>query len=105
MRSFHIALILGVAGCYGTIGDGGVGGGAGGGAGGDADGGASTAGGGLLLPARIRRLTNAEFDATTHALLGTSQTFAATFAKDVRQGSYVAGGFPAAGFTRNAAAI
>jgi hypothetical protein len=57
------------------------------------------------LPARIRRLTNAEFDATAHALLGTSQTFAATFAKDVRQGSYVAGGFPAAGFTRNAAAI
>lgn len=58
-----------------------------------------------LLPARIRRLSNAEFDATTHSLLGTSQTFASTLPADVRQGSYNAGGFPAAGFTRNAAAV
>jgi hypothetical protein len=58
-----------------------------------------------LLPARVRRLTNAEFDNTTHALLGTTQTFANTFNADQRQGSYSAGGFPAAGFTRNAAAI
>jgi hypothetical protein len=68
----------------------------------NADGGAFV---GSLLSARIRRLTNAEFDATAHALLGTSQTFAATFAPDVRQGSFVAGGFQVAGFTRNAAAI
>lgn len=54
---------------------------------------------------RIRRLSNAEFDATTHALLGTQQTFVSMLPKDVRQGSYSAGGFPTAGFTRNAAAI
>ena len=58
-----------------------------------------------LLPARIRRLSNAEFDASTHALLGTSQSFASKMPADVRQGSFNAGGFPAAGFTRNAAAV
>ncbi len=58
-----------------------------------------------LLPVRIRRLSNAEFDATAQAVLGTQLTFASTLPKDVRQGSYSAGGFPAAGFTRNAAAI
>ncbi|MGH7440550.1 MAG: DUF1592 domain-containing protein, partial [Polyangiaceae bacterium] len=58
-----------------------------------------------LLPARIRRLSNAEFDATTHALLGTNQKFASTLPADVRQGSFNAGGFPGAGFTRNSAAV
>jgi len=98
-----------LAACVGAIGSAGNGPGQGGqlssssalggGGGGDA---AAVA---TLLPVRIRRLSNNEFDATTHALLGTEQTFASTFAADVRQGSYNAGGFPAAGFTRNAAAI
>jgi hypothetical protein len=58
-----------------------------------------------LLAVRVRRLSNSEFDATTHALLGTQQTFAGVFNADQRQGSYNGGGFPAAGFTRNAGAI
>ncbi len=65
------------------------------------DGGATAS----LLPVRVRRLSNQEFDATTAALLGTKQIFATTFNADQRQGSYNAGGFPAAGFTRNAGAI
>ncbi len=111
MRAIHVALTLAFAGCVGTIGNAGSEGAAtgsssstgGGGAGGaNADGGSFTA---SLMATRVRRLTNAEFDATAHALLGTSQSFAATFAQDVRQGSFIAGGFQAAGFTRNAAAI
>ena len=40
-----------------------------------------------LIPARIRRLTNAEYDASVQALLGTAQTPAAsTFPPDARQG-------------------
>jgi hypothetical protein len=106
VSSFALASCA-LAACVGAIGSAGDGPGQGGelssssalGGGGDA---ASVA---TLLPVRIRRLSNNEFDATTHALLGTEQTFASTFASDVRQGSYNAGGFPAAGFTRNAAAI
>lgn len=41
-----------------------------------------------LLPARIRRLTNAEYDATVAALLGTSLTPAADFTPDARQHGY-----------------
>lgn len=105
------AVIAGIAACEGTIGDAGQplsasGSGSTGGAGGvSVDGGDAGAFASSYLPARIRRLTNAEFDNSTSALLGTTQQFASTFNADVRQGSYNAGGFPAAGFTRNASAI
>jgi hypothetical protein len=120
--------LLGVASCVGTIGEGlndnATGGdagthassGSGPNAGADAGAGATAAadaaadgrgaaGKMTLLPTRIRRLSNDEFDASTHALLGTSQTFASTLPDDVRQGSFNAGGFSAAGFTRNATAV
>jgi hypothetical protein len=58
-----------------------------------------------LLPVRIRRLSNAEFDASTHVLLGTQQTFASQLPADIRQGSYLAGGLPVAGFARNSGAV
>src|SRR5690606_32298569 len=38
-----------------------------------------------LLPARIRRLTTAEYDAAVQTLLGTNQTFGADFPPDARQ--------------------
>jgi hypothetical protein len=42
-----------------------------------------------LIPARIRRLSNAEYDASVQALLGTKQTPAAsTFPPDARQGGF-----------------
>lgn len=42
-----------------------------------------------LIPARVRRLANAEYDASVQALLGTSQTLAAkTFPPDSRQSGY-----------------
>lgn len=44
-----------------------------------------------LLPARIRRLTNAEFDASVQALLGVDMKLGASFTPDTRQ----------TGFTRN----
>jgi hypothetical protein len=70
-------------GCRGTIGPGGSGAGGTGAAG--ASGGSPSA----LLPARIRRLTNAEYDASVQALLGTAQTPAAsTFPPDARQGGF-----------------
>jgi hypothetical protein len=47
------------------------------------------------VSARVRRLTNAEFDSTVQALLGTSQRFGQSFTNDARQD----------GFTRNADAI
>jgi hypothetical protein len=47
--------------------------------------------GGTALPGRVRRLTNAEFDASVKALLGVDSTFGAAFTPDTRQG----------GFTRN----
>jgi hypothetical protein len=44
---------------------------------------------GALLPARVRRLTNAEYDASVHMLLGTKQTpAAASFPPDARQDSF-----------------
>jgi hypothetical protein len=99
----------GIAACQGRIGDAGKTGPAGGTSSGSGAGSSGVgADGGLsasYLPTRIRRLTNAEFDNTTAVLLGTQQTYASTFNADQRQGSYNAGGFPAAGFTRNAGAI
>ena len=41
-----------------------------------------------LLPARIRRLTNAEYDASVRALTATTQTLAESFAPDLRQDGY-----------------
>ena len=40
------------------------------------------------LPARIRRLTNAEYDASVNALLGVDSTFGASFTPDSRQDGY-----------------
>jgi hypothetical protein len=55
---------------------------------GDIGGGGGATAAGPLLPARIRRLTNAEYDASVQALLGTSQKPSATFPPDARQGSF-----------------
>ncbi len=41
-----------------------------------------------LLPARIRRLTNAEYDASVQSLLGSAQTPGANFPPDTRQHGY-----------------
>jgi hypothetical protein len=41
-----------------------------------------------LLPARIRRLTNAEYDASVHALTGTALVPGQSFAPDTRQDGY-----------------
>lgn len=105
-----LASLLGAAlvgACAGEIGQGnagsggsaggstGAGGGAGGstGAGGSASGGNSGAGGAgnpgsPYLPARIRRLTNAEYDASVQTLLGTTMAPSTKFAfpPDARQG-------------------
>jgi hypothetical protein len=72
------------AACAGTI-EGPPGAGPTGGAGSSGAGGPSAA----LIPARIRRLTNAEYDASVQALLGTTQTPAAsTFPPDARQNGF-----------------
>jgi hypothetical protein len=91
-----VAVLVAVgAGGFGCVGDAGVSGGGGATSG---TGGSGGAGGtvGLtspLLPARIRRLTNAEYDASARALLGTSMTMAATFPPDARQGIFSRGGY------------
>jgi hypothetical protein len=58
-----------------------------------------------LLPVRVRRLTNAEIDASVQTLLGTKQSFAVALVaqnlRDIRQKTYA----PNAGFTRNADAV
>jgi hypothetical protein len=41
-----------------------------------------------LVPARIRRLTNAEFDASASALLGVTSTFGPNFTPDTRQDNF-----------------
>ena len=45
----------------------------------------STPGGTVLLPPSIRRMTNAEYDASVQALLGTTKTPSTTFPPDARQ--------------------
>jgi Protein of unknown function (DUF1588)/Protein of unknown function (DUF1592)/Protein of unknown function (DUF1595)/Protein of unknown function (DUF1587) len=67
-----------------------TGGSGGGGAGTSSSGnGGAVASDNPLLPARIRRLTNAEYDASVQALLGTAQTPAATsFPLDARQNNF-----------------
>jgi hypothetical protein len=86
----------GSGGSAGSIGSGGsAGSGAPTGTGGATTGGSGGAGGGngAALPARIRRLTNAEYDASVKALLGIDSKFGAAFTPDSRQD----------GFTRNEA--
>jgi hypothetical protein len=76
----------------GSGGSGGSGSGSGGsqtGSGGSGSGGGSTADEDPLLPARIRRLTDREYDASVQALLGTTQTQAVNlFPPDSRQGGF-----------------
>lgn len=77
----------------GTAGQGGRASGAGGNAGATGNAGAPGGVGGLeatsLLPADVRRLTNAEYDSSVQALLGTSQRLAATtFPPDSAQSGY-----------------
>lgn len=74
---------------------GGSGGSTGGSSGGTPGSGGATGSGGTvnpgetLLPARIRRLTNREYDASVQALLGTGQTMAvSSFGPDSRQSGY-----------------
>jgi len=81
----------------GSGGSGGTGG-VGSGSGGSSGTGGTAAGGNVgttnpLLPARIRRLTNDEYDASVRALLGSSSTMAATFPPDSRQGIFARGGY------------
>jgi hypothetical protein len=80
-----------LAGSGGASGSGASGGSSAGSATGGSDGGVSSGGAGpgaALLPARIRRLTNAEYDASVQALLGTSMAPSVRFSfpPDARQG-------------------
>jgi hypothetical protein len=63
------------------------------GAGGSAGAGGTTPGGPTLLLPGIRRLTNAEYDASVQALLGTTQTPSTNFPPDARQAGHYVGGF------------
>ena len=74
-------LIGGLSGCVGSIS--GPSGQNGGGPGGSGSENPSP-----LLPARVRRLTNAEYDSSVRTLLGTSQKPSSTFPPDARQGSF-----------------
>jgi hypothetical protein len=78
-----VAMGIGLMGCVGNIS--GPGGASTGGGGGNSGG---PGPGGPLLPARIRRLTNAEYDASVQALLGTAQKPSSTFPPDSRQGPF-----------------
>jgi hypothetical protein len=84
-----VAALL-AAGCHGTVGEnrppGGTGGSAG--SGGSTGSGGSATSTSPYLPARIRRLTNAEYDASVQALLATTMAPSATlsFPPDARQG-------------------
>jgi hypothetical protein len=97
--SFLFGLGLSLAACQGDVGsvrdgDSGSGSGSGSGAGGSKGGGGS--GEKLpdgtpvdaLIPARIRRLTNAEYGKSAQALTGTSQVIGQDFAPDLRQSGY-----------------
>jgi hypothetical protein len=78
----------------GPLGSGGTTGGSGGSGG---SGGTTGSGGSSaipsLLPASVRRLTNAEYDASVQALLGTTQTPSTTFPPDSRQSGRYTGHF------------
>jgi hypothetical protein len=86
----------GSAGSGSGSGSGGAGNGSGaaGNGGGASTGSAGTSGGGpALLPASIRRLTNAEYDASVQALLGTTQTPSQGFPPDARQAGRYTGNY------------
>jgi hypothetical protein len=53
----------------------------------------STPGGPTLLVPSVRRLTNAEYDASVQALLGTTSTPSTNFPPDARQAGHYVGGF------------
>ncbi|MES1172350.1 MAG: DUF1595 domain-containing protein, partial [Bacteroidota bacterium] len=105
------SIVAGAVGCAGDVTSPGISiggsGAAGGGSSGTGGNGGSVGGGGAgasgsggnvgiispLLPARIRRMTNAEYDASVKALFGTSMTMSATFPPDSRQGIFARGGY------------
>ncbi|HVY39938.1 MAG TPA: DUF1592 domain-containing protein [Polyangia bacterium] len=110
LRSFALAGLAVLAGCTGKIGPGasGVGAAAGSGSPSGTGGiGPATGTGGVTVstspyvPARVRRLTNAEYDASVQALLGTTMVPSVTygFPPDTRQGP--AGAPAGAAFTVN----
>lgn len=87
LRCVAVALALaGAAGCTGKVGNADGSSESGGGPGGVVlpDGTKAAA----LLPARIRRLTNAEYDASVKALIGTSSAPGEGLAPDARQDGY-----------------
>jgi len=105
LLSIALPLMVGATGCVqGSLGDGAKGrpsGSAGessnsnGGSGSGADGGAGSLAGSStgdpsspLLPARIRRLTNAEFENSARAVVGNSEPVATGFTPDSRQSGY-----------------
>ena len=80
------------------MGSGGSGSGSSSGSGGSGSGTGGGSGGAVattnpLLPARIRRLTNGEYDASVRALLGSPSTMAPMFPPDSRQGIFARGGY------------
>lgn len=109
-HSFVLVGLAVLAGCMGKIGPGATGAGAAGGSGppsGTGGGGPTTGTGGVTvstspyMPARVRRLTNAEYDGSVQALLGTTMVPSVTygFPPDTRQGP--AGAPAGAAFTVN----
>jgi Protein of unknown function (DUF1592)/Protein of unknown function (DUF1588)/Protein of unknown function (DUF1595)/Protein of unknown function (DUF1587) len=79
----------GGSGSSGNNGSGGSGSSSGGGTGGSGGAGASGVDSSMMLTTDLRRLTNAEYDASVQALFGTKQTPAAsTFAADSTQSGY-----------------
>src|SRR4051794_7047641 len=103
--SIVVPLMLGATGCVqGSLADGvkprptngsAAGSGSSSGSGSGADGGASSLGGAStgdptspLLPARIRRLSNAEYENSARAVVGNTDPVTADFAPDTRQSGY-----------------
>ncbi len=85
-----MAALLSSLACAGGIGGGADGaGGSAGASGGDGDGGDDQpSGDGAWLPARVRRLSNAEYDRTVAVLLGTTSTPGRDFTPDIRQSDF-----------------
>ncbi|MDP9151659.1 MAG: DUF1588 domain-containing protein [Myxococcota bacterium] len=93
--SLSLALALAAAACTGRIGEPSRGGGGSASSPGSVSGSGMPAGSGVtpvsapLLPARIRRITDAEFDSSVKALLGIDATYGAGFVPDSRQDGFV----------------
>lgn len=84
-----LALLVAACQAGGSASDGGPSGSAGTNPGGSAgNAGGPVASDSPLLPARIRRLSNAEFDVSARAVVGSSDPVAADFAPDARQSGY-----------------